>query len=247
MSNQNQKPAPSRIAGSTDFVICMDVTGSMDGCIDGLKKSIRTFVDSLTAPVDIEKQNIVFKITDWQGKIFPFRDLDEDMEPEAMIDDFSFVNSAEALKEQLDDPRVVATGGGASAEESALDAVFRAANCSWPDPQGKKRGRFIILFSDQPTKPLHTKTIGDIPLSKGMELLEQQLRQEQIFIIIVAPTCTEYSKLIESLAMPKEARDASKLFAGYQEAFDFFNSDSEFKGMLEALAKSVSISSKKVL
>lgn len=144
---------------SADIVLCVDVTGSMQPCLDKLKASMQRFARDLETWREIPQEAIRASLRDWRIRVVGFRDLEYQGRAPAMILDLPFVSSPEALVEQFRDPRLRASGGGGDGPESTLDAVYLAATRS-PWRQNRDARRFIILFGDARPRPsLHTSTV----------------------------------------------------------------------------------------
>jgi hypothetical protein len=86
-----------------DFILIVDSTASMSGCIDGLKRNLGKFVEALTTEIVDESTQSSFQIKDWNGRLLIFRDMDVDGEG-GMVNDLPFVNEQGALQTQLNDP-----------------------------------------------------------------------------------------------------------------------------------------------
>lgn len=233
----------NKIAGVVDFVICLDITGSMSDCIENLKTSLKSFVDGLTSPVDLEGQNTTFKVTEWSGRLLPFRDIDKDPEGEQIFDDFPFVGNAEALRKQIDDPRVKADFGD-DEEESSLDALYIAASKS-PWPSGRKSNKFVILFTDAPPRAeLSEKTINAGPRDSGE--VAQKLRGMHVVPILFARKHSAFDPIM-SVAQDRNAHEVSRFFDSFPEAEAFFKSSEKFEVLMDQLGRSVSQSASEEL
>ncbi len=62
--------AETKVKGIVDIVILMDVTGSMQTCIDAVKQSVATFISSMTST----DANNGAPIKDWRLKVVGCRD-----------------------------------------------------------------------------------------------------------------------------------------------------------------------------
>lgn len=101
-----------------DIVFVLDVSGSMEPCLDALKVSIGAFIDSLQLPAT----NIGCRVKDWRAKVVAYRDFNlNGFEP--FIDN-PFVRDANLLKAQLTSLRAE---GNKDEPRPMLDVLFRMA------------------------------------------------------------------------------------------------------------------------
>ena len=121
--------------GALDIVFLIDVTGSMSGCINGLKANIKSFFASL-----ITGENAV---TDWRAKVVGYRDITCDR---SWFEDHGFTTDVGALNGQIAD--CYASGGG-DGPESLLDALCKIADES---EFREDAARVIVAFTDAPEK-----------------------------------------------------------------------------------------------
>ncbi len=111
---ENIQPVQRRAAqGVADIVFLIDVTSSMQPCIDALKNSILHFIDELTSERNAQS------VKDWRGRVVGFRDFLCD--GEIWLENNPFTRNADELKRQL--TSLVAVGGG-DEPESLLDAMM---------------------------------------------------------------------------------------------------------------------------
>ncbi|MEI7728109.1 MAG: hypothetical protein WCO56_00945 [Verrucomicrobiota bacterium] len=143
--------ADNKIKGVVDIVVLLDVTGSMQECIDAVKNSISTFISGLA----VKDANNEAPIKDWRMKICGFRDHQAN-ESNWFVDN-PFVRDVAAVQTQLAAPTMQASGGG-DEPESLLDALFKLAKMEQAGVQDaedpnkwRARGtaaRAIIFFTD---------------------------------------------------------------------------------------------------
>ncbi len=160
------KPTGSeRVAqGIADIVFLIDVTGSMQPCIDALKNSILDFIDELTADSDSKP------VHDWRARVVGYRDYPADGQTRyGWLVDNPFTSDAQVLKDQLG--ALVPRGGGVDLSkpadeepESLLDAMMVVTEAgileaeedmAAPDSNKKwrpngKAVRCIVVFTDAP-------------------------------------------------------------------------------------------------
>ena len=140
-----------KIKGVVDIVVLMDVTGSMQPCIDAVKRSVSMFINSMV----IGDANNSAPVKDWRLKVVGYRDHERD--GDAWFVDNPFVRDVAAVEAQLAAASMSATGGG-DEPESLLDALFKVATMpeagiqDGDDPSrwralGSAR-RAVIFFTD---------------------------------------------------------------------------------------------------
>jgi hypothetical protein len=140
-----------KIKGVVDIVVLLDVTGSMQECIDAVKGSISTFINGLAA----KDANNEAPIKDWRMKICGYRD--HQANESTWFVDNPFVRDAAAVQAQLGAANMQASGGG-DEPESLLDALFKLAKMEQSGVQDAEDGnkwrargtaaRAIIFFTD---------------------------------------------------------------------------------------------------
>ena len=143
--------AETKIKGVVDIVVLLDVTGSMQKCIDAVKASVATFIGSLSAT----DANNEAPIKDWRMKIVGYRD--HQVSESNWFVDNPFVRDVTAVQTQLSAANMQASGGG-DEPKSLLDALFRIANMGESGAQDgdepgnwRTRGssaRAVIFFTD---------------------------------------------------------------------------------------------------
>jgi hypothetical protein len=141
----------SKVKGVADIVVLLDVSGSMQPCIDAVKQSIGQFIASLTA-TDANNDN---PIRDWRMKVCGYRDHEHD--GGSWFVDNPFVRDAEAVRAQLSAPSMQGDGGG-DEPESLLDALFLLSSMQSSDVQEgevaskwrdrSQAARIVIFFTD---------------------------------------------------------------------------------------------------
>ena len=108
-SGQIPSPRTLKPKGIADVVVCIDVTGSMQPCIDGDKENVLKLVEGFQANDNLS--------LDWRVRLIAYRDLNEGERP--IIN--SFTSDVSQFREQLN--HLEASGGG-DEPESTLDAIF---------------------------------------------------------------------------------------------------------------------------
>jgi uncharacterized protein YegL len=230
----------SKAKGIVDIVFLVDVTGSMQACIDALKENIANFIDYLTTK-DANNSN---PVKDWRAKVVGFRDFNFDNEP---FVDNPFVRSAADLRLQL--TRLKAEGGE-DEPESALDAIFKVTSMgqtekgtSDEDPYKWRyrsaAARVVILFTDASCH----ETMS-LPEARGGGIVDvhNAIMANRIVLNIFAPDMPCYDQLsqVQRSEYDPISFDPTDEF-GPQKALVEFTKDREnFKRVLKQLAASVS-------
>lgn len=233
--NQNNK-----VKGVVDIVFLLDVTGSMQHCIDALKTNISSFIDMLTT----KGINNDSPVKNWRAKVVGYRDWKHDKE---YFVDNPFVEDSAVLKQQLNGLK--AEGGG-DEPESLLEALFKVANMestekdAQPEPSKwryrREAARVVVAFTDATFHP-----VMEEPKGGKVEDVITTLHANRILLSLYAPDMDCHADL--SAADKSEYRpipyDTSS-DTGAQEALaDFTKDQANFKKTMEMLAKSVSASS----
>ena len=128
-----------------DIVLCLDVTGSMQGCIDNAKKMALGFKDDFLGKMKELGKNCTGGI---RVKVIAFRDLTmgEKME---ITPFFKMPDQEEELKEFING--LEAQGGGPE-PESSYEALIEAFHSDWVK-EGAKRRWVTALFTDASAHP----------------------------------------------------------------------------------------------
>jgi hypothetical protein len=137
--------------GVVDLVFLLDVSGSMQECIDAVKGSIGSFINTLSSA----NANNEMPVKDWRIKICGYRDHADDSND--WFVDHPFVRDVPTLLAQLDAPTMQASGGG-DEPESLLDALYKVAKMEQAGAQEtdlpdrwRPRGaatRVVVFFTD---------------------------------------------------------------------------------------------------
>jgi hypothetical protein len=248
MAANTQAPqARGKTKGVADIVFMIDVSGSMEPCIDALRMNIEAFAESLSR-VDA---NNTAPVKDWRAKVIGYRDL-ESAEGEGIpwIVDNPFVRDVAALKAQLGSLRAM---GGGDEPESLLDALFKVATME-AVPKGSQTvdpnkwryrsdaARVVIVFTDASFK----ETMS-IPEAKGGSLQDvaNVVMANRIILSLFAPNFEVYDQLSQIDKSEWEVVEYEGLSP--QAALQKFTSDPvNFRNTLKQLAASVSRSAETV-
>lgn len=143
--------AENKIKGVVDIVVLLDVSGSMQSCIDAVKGSVAAFIGSLSG----EDPNNEVPVKDWRIKICGYRDHEAD--GANWFVDNPFVEDVAGVQAQLEGSGMMASGGG-DEPESLLDALYTLAKMEQSSVQEsadphkwRVRGtaaRVVIFFTD---------------------------------------------------------------------------------------------------
>lgn len=141
----------SKVKGVVDIVVLLDISGSMQPCIDAVKTSISAFISQMSA-TDANNDS---PVKDWRMKVVGYRDHQAD--PSGWFVDNPFVREVAAVQAQLNASGMRAAGGG-DEPESLLDALYTLAKmdqCGVQDTEDankwRARGhaaRAVIFFTD---------------------------------------------------------------------------------------------------
>ncbi|MBN2442158.1 MAG: VWA domain-containing protein [Spirochaetales bacterium] len=138
MPVRQQKESTPKIRGVADIVICLDITGSMGPCINGVKNNLKSFIDNLTTG---NSNNPL----EWKAMAVGYRDVTDSKAPAFEGFQNSFTDNESELKDQIDS---FEAAGGGDEPESLLDALYKiATEISWPHEIGKSH-RIVVVFTD---------------------------------------------------------------------------------------------------
>ena len=246
-ANTQVPQARGKTKGVADIVFMIDVSGSMEPCIDALRMNIEAFAESLSRG----DANNAAPVKDWRAKVVGYRDLDSaGGEGIPWIVDNPFVRDVAALKAQLAGLRAM---GGADEPESLLDALFKVATME-AVPKGSQTvdpnkwryrsdaARVVIVFTDASFK----ETMG-IPEAKGGSLQDvaNVVMANRIILSLFAPNFEGYDRLSQIDKSEWEVVEYEGLSP--QVALQKFTSDPvNFRNTLKQLAASVSRSAETV-
>lgn len=165
-----QLPPPRRIRpkGIADVVFCLDCTGSMQPCLEGLKTNLQQLVAGFGSAEHIQ--------LDWRVRLIEYRDLREE-EP---ILANPFTTDLEEFRTQVGHLR--AEGGG-DEPESTLDALHRALQSEWRPHCNK----CVVLFTDATAHPPQPPV--------DLDLIIQELQAQKAQVFLYGPRCPHYEQL----------------------------------------------------
>jgi hypothetical protein len=176
-------------------VILLDVTDSMQDCIDAVKANISSFISDLCKA----GVNGTALVKAWRMKVCGYRDQTAD--GDSWFINNPFVRDVASVERQLDSPSMTARGGGEE-PSSLLDALFRLGQSetvelqdgedpshwrAWGDAE-----RVIIFFTDATFKSPMT-----LPEGSGGTVLDviTLLQNKKIKVCGVVPEWLGYEDL----------------------------------------------------
>lgn len=232
--------------GIADICILVDITGSMQPCMDALHNNITAFVDTLTG-VDANGGTL---LKDWRACICGYRDFvyEPQWGREHMVMN-PFVRDAEQLKKQL---AAMKAEGGGDEPESLLDALYvimsrgKTAKGAEPDA-GKWRYasdavRCIVVFTDASFHPVLTELSGGG--GGDVQSIIQLLQQERVALHLFAPAMACYGELSAAdkcvwhdIGDPEAILNDPK--AAVNALRDYTSDMNNFTETLKALAKTI--------
>ncbi len=234
---ENPKP---KVKGVADVVFLIDVSGSMQPCIDSLQKNIATFVKFCREPD--ENQGVAVK--DLRIKVCGYRDHTADGETWFQSSPFVIVTDSVApLEAHL--ASLQARGGG-DEPESLLDALFKVGSMGEsgaqdeadPERWRRRARRMVIAFTDATYHPTITAEEGN---GGNWESVGQLLMGKKIKLVLFAPKAACYEDLAAIDGSIVEFYTEN--LATAPDDLQRITSDrSAFRRTLESLAKTVSVS-----
>jgi len=223
--------------GIVDIVFLIDVTGSMQKCIDALKNNIGTLVDFMVNPGP-NAENVV---KDWRIKVCGYRDAKAD--GSQWWEEKPFRTDVTQVKADL--ASLEAKGGG-DEPESLLDGLWKVAKMesgaqgaqatesAWRDRHDA--ARCVIIFTDAST---HMQT--SIPEASGatFEDVAIAVQSNKLRISLYAPEAECYMNDFSQIDGLEYDR-VGTLSGDAQAAMAEFSSHTEnFQKTIAQLAKSI--------
>lgn len=134
---------------NVDIVMCIDVTGSMDGILDIVKQNALNFYGDLVSAMNVKGK----VINELRIKIIAFRDYMADGKNAMMGTEFLTMPAAQGEFQRMVNS-LVAKGGGDDPEDG-LEALAYAIKSDWTAPTAdSKRRHVIVVWTDASTHPL---------------------------------------------------------------------------------------------
>ena len=234
-----------KVKGVVDLVFLLDITGSMQDCIDGLKVNIKAFFDSLTR----DEANEV-PIRDWRAKIVGYRDFSYDKE--RWLENNPWRRDVEVLYSDIDSLK--AKGGG-DEPESLLDALLVILNAGELTAQDNEdadkwrprhtAARAIVVFTDA---SYHQVVANPQYCGAQVPDVRTKIQESRVILTVVTPGVSADKNVnLEDPYAELCAADKAEYIAladkdsGEPITFEQMNKSRElFKSFLEKLAKTLS-------
>lgn len=128
-----------------DIVMCIDITGSMQDCIDTVKNRALQFWPDLKEALAAASKNV----SDVRVKVIGFRDFEAD--GDAALEVSRYFNLSDQGSSDPEDYKAFVNGlvadGGGDEPENSLEALALAIQSDWVQT-GDKRRHVIIMFTD---------------------------------------------------------------------------------------------------
>ena len=128
-----------------DIVMCIDVTGSMQDCIDTVKGRALQFWPDLQEALKAASKNV----SDVRVKVIAFRDFEADG-PNA-IEESRYFNLSDQGSSDPEEYKAFVSGlvadGGGDEPENSLEALAMAIKSDWVQT-GDRRRHVIVMFTD---------------------------------------------------------------------------------------------------
>ena len=197
-------PTAARQRRQADIAFCLDVTKSMQNCINEVKSNIENFIESM------QREAVI----DFRLALIAYRDLHDtgiyENNTRACDEPWfcrDFTADVDEFKQWLDENEVQAYGGGDD-PESTLDAIYMAINkFKWRE---SGTYRVIVLFTDSDTHPtLHPSTYSRKDNNIDRVIQDFETMKHASFYL-VAPRYPLYEMLEKSMKSADR-----KVFAEY--------------------------------
>lgn len=184
MNDEPRAKRPSKPKTEADVVFCIDATGSMAPCIEGVKDGITSFVSGLQSAATV----------DYRLRLIAYRDL-HDPTCNVPWDIYDFTRDAGVFQSWLQSLEANC-GQERRGAESALDALYLALHSNWRE--GRAHRTVVLLTDDDSHATLHQGTYSRP--DNGVERVIQdfqELRHSMLFM--VAPPFPIYKRILDSM------------------------------------------------
>lgn len=235
----SQDPIGGRVQGVADIVFLLDVSGSMEPCLNALTNNIGVFFDQMTNPGPNEGP----VVKDWRVKVCGYRDARTD--GSMWWVETPFTSDAGQVKANLGS--LEAKGGG-DEPESLLDALWKVAKMPAAN-KGEAAGeamwryksdaaRCVIIFTDA---SCHMTTA--IPEAAGAAF-EDVVREVAASVLRLSFYCPEADCYQAISTMDQtEVEFIGSLSDAVAKMKEFSRDTNNFKKTMKQLAQSVRASS----
>lgn len=177
-----QLPVSDKIKTSADIVFCMDGTGSMDPCFEGVRNSLVGFVEGLQTAAEV----------DFRLRLIAYRDR-HDPACGTKWDIHGFTSSVSEFREQLS--KIKPMGGG-DAPESTLDALYLAIHSAW---RPHKTYKTIVLLTDADTHANLSSETYKRPDNDVHRVIQDFQTLRHVLLFMVAPKYPTYEKIEQAM------------------------------------------------
>ena len=169
-----------------DIVMCIDVTGSMQDCIDTVKSRALQFWPDLQDALKAASKNV----SDVRVKVIAFRDFEADGAnalQESRYFNLSDQGSSDPEEYKQFVSGLVADGGG-DEPENALEALTLAIQSDWVQT-GDKRRHVIVMFTDASAHKLENANRSNPNYPQNMPGRLDSLRRTSPSIFWIEQLC----------------------------------------------------------
>ena len=224
--------------GIADIVFLIDISGSMQPCLDALKENIGVLVDHMVNP----GPNADAVVNDWRIKICGYRDAR--MDGSLWWEEKAFTTDVTEVRNDL--AALIAKGGG-DEPESMLDGLWKLAKMPSTDAGVQAEAnswrhhhdaaRCVIIFTDA-----SSHMITALPEAKGIgfEDVAREVMSARLRLSIYCPEADCYQSIagidkceVEFIGSLSDAPEKMK---------EFSRNTENFKNTMQQLAKSISVS-----
>lgn len=197
-----------------DIVMCIDITGSMQDCIDTVKNRALQFWPDLEKALSAASKNV----SDVRVKVIGFRDFEAD--GNGALEISRYFNLSDQGSSDPEDYKAFVNGlvadGGGDEPENSLEALALAIQSDWVQT-GDKRRHVIVMFTDASAHKLEDANRSNPDYPEGMpESFEEltdvwmtpssgqqvgtktKLKQPAKRLIVFAPEVYPWPELYES-------------------------------------------------
>lgn len=231
--------ALGRKKGIADIVFLIDISGSMQTCIDALKNNIGLLVEHMVNP----GPNASAVVSDWRIKVCGYRDASQDGSLWWEENDFT----ADVSQVRADIGALEAKGGG-DEPESLLDGLWKlakmpaAAKGEVADAKSWRHyhdaARCVIAFTDA---SCHMVTSIPEAGGAGFDDVAREVMAARLRLSLYAPE-TDCYQTVSAIDKCEWEMVGSLSDAG-ERMKEFTANTENFKKTMEQLAKSISVSS----
>jgi len=224
--------------GVADIAFLVDVSGSMQPCLDALKDNIASLIEFMTNPGPNEPA----VVNDWRIKVCGYRDAAAD--GSAWWEEFEFTNDVATARSQLD---ALEAKGGGDEPESLLDGLWRlsqlraAEKGAQMEPDAWRHhhdaARCVIVFTDA---SCHMTTQDAAAGGATFDDVAREVMAARLRLSIYCPEADCYQSVA---AIDKcEIEFVGSLSDAVSKMAEFSRDKANFRKTMQQLAKSISVS-----